>query len=191
MVRLAEKFGDEAASAVADQENRRHLATLPRSTGKKPQNRKQQQAFEADVIELRRMARLQVAGLRKDHGPGQAGVGDASPQFAVDEIAQPSGGQTEGYQRRDEIGQVQPVQARFPCPQRHGEQHAEKTAVEAHAAFPDGDDFQRMGQEIGRLVENHLAQAAADDNPEHAVEEQVVELFDGEDGRPATDAQAA
>jgi hypothetical protein len=50
--------------------------------------------------------------------------------------------------------------------------------MEAHAALPDGKDFQRIGQVVARLVEQHLAQPAADDDPEHAVEQQVVELLD-------------
>ena len=46
-----------------------------------------------------------------------------------------------------------------------------------------------MRQVLGRLVEQHLAQPAADDDAEHAVEQQVVQLLridavPGLDARP-------
>ena len=63
-------------------------------------------------------------------------------------------------------------------PQSHRYQHAEKTAVKTHPAFPDGKDFQRIGQVVARFVEQHLPQPAANDHAKHAVEQQVVELLD-------------
>jgi len=49
--------------------------------------------------------------------------------------------------------------------------------VERHAALPDREDLERMLQEVGALVEDDIAQAAAEDHPEDAVEEQVVEVI--------------
>jgi len=57
------------------------------------------------------------------------------------------------------------------------ENHAEEAAVERHAALPDREDLERMLQEVGALVEDDVAQAAAEDHPEDAVEEQVVEVI--------------
>ena len=49
--------------------------------------------------------------------------------------------------------------------------------MEAHAAFPDGDDLEGMGEVIARFIEEHLAEAAAKDYAEHAIKQQIVELF--------------
>jgi hypothetical protein len=62
-------------------------------------------------------------------------------------------------------------------PQSHATRTPRKPPWKAHAAFPDGEDFQRVGEVVGRFVEKHLAQPAADDDAEHAVEQQVVELL--------------
>jgi hypothetical protein len=48
----------------------------------------------------------QAVDLREDHRPGH--VGDAADEFAVDEVAHPPGGQAEGHQRGDEVGDGQP-----------------------------------------------------------------------------------
>ncbi|EKE16897.1 MAG: hypothetical protein ACD_10C00732G0002 [uncultured bacterium] len=42
-------------------------------------------------------------------------------------------------------------------PKQHGEQDAEKAAMKAHAALPDGEYLQGMGEKIGRFVEKYLA----------------------------------
>ena len=63
--------------------------------------------------------------------------------------------------------------------------------MKRHAAFPDGKYFQRMGQVIAGLVEQYLPQSATDDHPEHAIEQQVVELLDGQQPRPGLDPVAA
>jgi hypothetical protein len=49
--------------------------------------------------------------------------------------------------------------------------------MEGHAALPHGEDFQRMRQVVARLVEQHLAQPAAEDHAEHAIEQQVVDIL--------------
>ena len=46
-----------------------------------------------------------------------------------------------------------------------------------HAAVPDGEYLGWMGKEIGRVIEEHLAQSSADDDAEHAVKEHVVQVF--------------
>ena len=180
MIRFAEKFGDEAEGAVADQENAGYRAARSRSTAEKPENREQRQAFQPDMVKLRRMTRLHVAGLRENHHPRQAGVGDPAPQFAIDEIADPPGGQSERHQRGDEVGDVEPGDPVLARPQTHGGEDAEEATVKRHATLPDGKDLQRVSQVVAGLVEQHLPQAAADDHAEHAVEQQVVQLPDRE-----------
>ena len=60
--------------------------------------------------------------------------------------------------------------------QRHRDDHAEQAAVERHAALPDREDLERMGGVEAGLVEQHVAEPAADDGAEHAVEEQVLDV---------------
>ena len=55
-------------------------------------------------------------------------------------------------------------------------QHAEEAAVEAHAALPQLEDLERMREVVARLVEQHVAQAPAEDHAEHAVEQHVVDV---------------
>ena len=61
--------------------------------------------------------------------------------------------------------------------------------MEAHATLPDGEDFQRIGQVVAGLVEQHLSQPAAENDAEHTVEQQVVELFDSQEAGAVFDAQ--
>ena len=48
--------------------------------------------------------------------------------------------------------------------------------MEAHAALPELEDLQRMREVIERLVEQHVAQPAADDHADHPVEQHVVDV---------------
>ena len=127
------------------------------------------------------MAR-QRPGTAEHHAPGN--VGDASPEFTVDEVAQASRGKADRHQRRDEIHQVPPVDALAPGDEGHGREHAEKSAVERHAALPDGEDLERVIEVVTGLVEQHVAQAPAQDYAHDAAKEQVVQLF-ARDGRQA------
>ena len=49
--------------------------------------------------------------------------------------------------------------------------------MKRHAALPDGEDLERMGRVVPRLVEQHVAQPAAEDHAEHGEENEVVELL--------------
>jgi hypothetical protein len=49
--------------------------------------------------------------------------------------------------------------------------------VRSHAALPDREDLERIGQVVRqRAVENDMTEAAADDGADHAVKEQVVDV---------------
>ena len=123
------------------------------------------------------MARLHVARLRENHRPRQAGISDPAPQFAIDEVANTSGGQAKRHQRCDEINHIEPVEVLFARPQAKGNQNAEKPAMKSHATFPYGKDFQRVRKVITGLIKNDLPESPAEDDAEHAVEEQVIKLL--------------
>ena len=63
--------------------------------------------------------------------------------------------------------------------------------MKAHAALPDGEYLQWVHQEIGGFVEQNLAETAAENDPEHAVEKQVIQLLDCEEARVTLYAGAA
>ena len=114
---------------------------------------------------------------RPDHGPGQGRVGRAPRQLGIDEIADPSGGIAQRHQWCNEIHDSHQSASDAPRPDKHCQQHAEKATVKRHAAFPDGKDFQWIRKVMSRCVEQHFAQAAADDHAQHAIEQHVVEVF--------------
>ena len=49
--------------------------------------------------------------------------------------------------------------------------------MERHAALPDGEDLERMARVVLGLVEQHVAQAPAEDHAEHGEKQQIVELL--------------
>src|SRR5581483_11173313 len=73
---LARELGGEAQHPVADEEKRRYPAARPRPGGEPPQDRKEREAFERELVELRWVTR-RVARVAEHHAPGQ--VGDAAP----------------------------------------------------------------------------------------------------------------
>ncbi len=48
--------------------------------------------------------------------------------------------------------------------------------MEGHATPPDRQDFGGIGQVIGRIVEQHLAEAAAHDHADDAPEQEIVQF---------------
>ena len=45
--------------------------------------------------------------------------------------------------------------------------------MKAHAAIPDGDDFGRVGDKVGQVVEQHVADSAADDDANDGPEGEI------------------
>lgn len=108
------------------------------------------------------MAQAVYAGPK--HGPRQAWVDNAPGQFGIDEVAQAASRITERHEWRNEVQHVGDAAVAFAGSHPHGDQHANEPAVKRHAAFPGLENFNRVGQEITRLVKEHLAQTAADDD---------------------------
>ena len=118
------------------------------------------------------MARRAV-GAREHHRPRD--IGYPAGQLGVDEVAEPAGGDPGGMSgARKSIRHV--VNAMAAGGDRHGSHHAQQPAMEGHAALPDGEDLERMRSVIARLVKQHVAEAAAEDDSEHHEKQQVVEL---------------
>ena len=114
---------------------------------------------------------------RKHHGPGR--VRGPAPQFAVDEIAEAAGAQADGHHRHGEIRHREVAFAEFTGQQPEGEQHAQGAAVEAHAAGPDGEQPERVVQELAEVIEQHIADPATQDHAQRHIEHQVADLIGG------------
>ena len=59
------------------------------------------------------------------------------------------------------------------------ERGADDPAVEAHAAVPQLQDVERIVEIIAEIVEQDVAEPAAEDDPERGVEDQVVGMAPG------------
>ena len=114
---------------------------------------------------------------RKDHAPGDVGM--AAPQLTADEIAEAADAETDRHQRRDEIHDIEEVQSVLSRPQPHRHEDADQAAMKGHAAFPDAKQRQRVGDQVGGAVEQHVTETATGDHADHAVEREV-----GKCGRP-------
>ena len=83
-------------------------------------------------------------------------------------------------QRRDEVHEAQPIDAVAARGEDHRQHYAKQPAVERHAALPDIEDLERVRCVVAGLVEQHVAQASAEDHAEHDEEQQIVELRAGD-----------
>jgi hypothetical protein len=175
-VGLAKELGDETQSTVTHEECTRHLPHRPRAARIQPQQHEQQQPFEAELVQLRRMTRLGGARLRKHHRPRQPRIREPAPQLAVDEVADPARGKAGGHARRHQVGHLQERPSAHAAEHRHCGDRPEQPAVERHAALPDRERLQRVRRVIARLVEQHVAQPPADHHTEHTVEQQVFDI---------------
>ena len=145
--------------------------------GIQPQQHEQQQPFQQELVDLRRVARLQRTAVRKHHAPGQIGAGKAAPQFAVDEVTHTACSQASGHAGRHKISHLQPgAFARMGKPQ-HGGNHAQQATVERHAALPHRKNLQRVGEVVAGLVEQAVPQPPANDHAHHAEEKNVLDIL--------------
>ena len=73
----------------------------------------------------------------------------------------------------DRIGDAAP-----PREQHHRRDAAGEAAVERHAALPELENLQRVRGEMRRIVEQHVAEPAAEDDAERDPQHEVVEVGD-------------
>ncbi len=134
------------------------------------------------------MARQRSAA-RKHHTPGH--IGRATPKLAVDEIGDAAEKQPDGAGRAGEVAERQDRDA-APPREQHDRQHAaDKAAVERHAALPQLHGFERMLDEMRRVVEQHVAGPAAEDDAERHPEHEIVEVGERQRRGPAPQALVA
>ena len=92
--------------------------------------------------------------LREDDCPLHAR--DAPPELAVDEVGQPSEGETERGRTGHVVGQVPERVVVFPGIPQHEEDDAGQPAVAGHAAFPQHEKVKRIFEERPDVVEQDV-----------------------------------
>ena len=71
----------------------------------------------------------------------------------------------------DQVGML-----RDPREEHHRQDRAEEAAVERHAAVPQREDLERVLGEAREIVEEHVADAAAEDDAERAPDDEIVDV---------------
>ena len=173
LIRHAHEFDEEPPDAVDDEEQRRRRHHGPRLSAIQPEDEKQHHAFQERLVKLARVPRLAV----DDDGPWRVRARRLTPQLAVDEVADTPREQSECRPRRDEIHDDEERLLDVATVQPHRRQHAEEAAVERHAALPHFEDGERIGDHFAESVDQHVADAAADDRAERHVENDVVDVL--------------
>ena len=137
------------------------------------QHRQQHQPLERRLVELARMPRQRTAA-GKHHGPGH--VGRAAPQFAVDEIGDAAEEQADRPDRAGNVAEREDRNAALAREQHHRDDAAGEAAVERHAALPQLHDLDRVGGKERKVIEQHVADAAAEDDAERHPDHEIVEV---------------
>ena len=101
---------------------------------------------------------------------------DAAPQLAVDEVGEAAEEQADRRHDRHQVGQHEGIGLVAEREDQDGGDHAQQPAMERHAAFPQGQDRQRVLEIEARLVEQHVAEPAAQDDAQRRPQQEVVDL---------------
>ncbi len=143
------------------------------AVGGDAQDDKEHDAFECCLVKLARVPR-RIAGTGKHHGPGD--VAHPPHHLGIDEIGDAAEEQAERRRRRGDVAERQRVDVLDAGEEVDGERHAEKPAMEGHAAVPHRGDFCRVGPEIARLIKQHEADPAPQHDAEGDPQQEVVGL---------------
>src|SRR5437763_1846313 len=138
-----------------------------------PQDDDEREPFEPRLVKLARMARHRPAA-RKHHRPRH--VARAAPQLAIDEIGETPEEQPDRPDRADHVAEREHRDIAAARKQHDRDHAAEKAAVERHAALPNIENLERVRREVREIVEQHIAGAPAEDDPEGDPQDEVVEL---------------
>src|SRR5260370_32750302 len=128
------------------------------------------------------MAR-QTVGPREDHRPGN--VGRAAPKFGANEIGDAAEKDANRRDERAEVEHRQRLRAIAPGEEEGSEECADEPTVKGHAAFPNFEDLDGVGEIILRIVEQYVAESSPANDAEGAIDQKIVDAFCGRPGRAA------
>ena len=142
----------------------------PRFRGEPPQNREQDESLERCLVELRRMQHTAL----EQYAPGYVGL--LAPEFAIDEIANTAETETQWHNWCHKIRHLPHRHAALAPEEPHRDENANEPAVKRHAAFPHLEQVQRVFEHVVPPVDEGIANPTADDDAEHPIEDQIVDL---------------
>ncbi len=184
LIRLTHELDDDPRQSIADGKNARRRPR-PRqdlvNMRCHPHRKEQQQPFQQRFIELRGMPRLRP-GAGKHHAPWH--IRHPAIKLAVDEIRQPPEPKSDRHTRSTKIEQFIEADAVPPAIEQARHHHAQKPAVKRHPAVPKLQDLARIGDEIRRIVEQHITEPSAQHDAQRAPQQKIVELRRRRAGRP-------
>ncbi len=120
------------------------------------------------------MARHLLRVGREDHRPGHGG--GAAVQLAIHEVRDPAEEQPDRHDHGDAVAEGQRVQPLLTAKQQGRDDHAERPAVERHAALPHHQRLERSLRVVSRFIEQHVAQPPAEDDAKRRPGDEVVHL---------------
>ena len=123
-------------------------------------HQEQQDALERRFIELARMARLRPAAIEHQR-PGH--IADPPKQLAIVVVGEPAEEETDRRRAGEHVGEGEEGQAAAAGEQNHRQDHADETAMERHAALPDHEDLEWLGEIFRAVIEEDIADASAED----------------------------
>jgi hypothetical protein len=170
-VRLADELDAEAEDSVEEDERTDELARLVARVGPpehEGEDAEEDDAFEERLVELARVARrpkhaLAVGvDLLETDRPRNGRLG--APQLLVDEVGKAAEEQAERRAAGDIIVDPKPRQLLLVREIEDSERGADDAAVEGHAAVPQLQDLDRVPEIFAEVVEQHVADAAAEND---------------------------
>src|SRR6185295_9839342 len=176
LIRLADELDAEAERAVEKQERADELArfiTRLASPEHPGEDCEQDDALKRGFVKLARVARRTEHLTERSHLDEPDRPGDSrrgTPQFLIHEIGEAAEEQAEGHATGDIIVDAKPRQLLLAREIQDAERRADDAAVKRHAAIPQLQNFDRMAEILPEIVEQHVAEAAAEENSERAIE---------------------
>src|SRR6056300_1463255 len=106
-------------------------------------------------------------------------VGRLAPEFTVDKVSDTPKAKSQRYDGRDKVRHAPHRMAEFLAVEPQGDEHAREAALEGHASFGDLEQVERIGKQLLRPVDERIAEAPPNNDAQHAVENQVIDLLAG------------
>ena len=180
LVRLTDELDAEAEQAVEEQEGADELARLVPRLGlpeHEGEDAEQDDAFEEGFVQLARMPRRTEDHAERRHfleADCPRHRRRRAPQLLIDEVGEPPEAQPQRNAAGDVIVDPEPGELLLVREVEDPERGADDSAVERHPAVPQFQHLHRMPQIFAEIVEQDVADAAAEDDPEGGVEYEVV-----------------
>ena len=176
-VGLAEQFARHAGDRIAGE---KQPGDAPRDGAARRRARRQTAAGTAGCPRRtpRRAGSDGAAAappLGKHHGPRH--IGRPPVQLAVDEVGDAAKEQADRDRLGDDVGKREQRQLAGTGEQQDRDGHAERAAVERHAAMPQVERLERVIDVIAGLVEQHVADAAAEHDAERRPYQEIVDVL--------------